>query len=125
LRIDDALDLFAEHAVGGIVGLMLNAFFADTAVIAMDGVNIGIPGGWVNHHWKQLYIQFTYVVATCAYAFVMTALVAKTVDLIPGLKLRSSPEGEMLGMDEVEVCSVFPFSRTSTQIFPIDRRIRN
>lgn len=104
---------------------MLNAFFADTAIIAMDDVNIGVPGGWVNHHWKQLYIQFAYVVATCAYTFVMTALVAKTVDLIPGLKLRSSPEGEMLGMDEVEVSSVFPFTRTSTQIFPTDRRIRN
>jgi len=104
---------------------MLNAFFADTAIIAMDGVNIGIPGGWVNHNWKQLYIQFAYVVATCAYTFVMTALVAKAVDLIPGLKLRSSPEGEMLGMDEVEVCSVFPFINTSTQIALIDWRIRN
>ena len=127
MRIDDALDLFAEHAVGGIVGLIMNAFFANTAIIAMDDVTIGVPGGWVDHNWKQLYIQFTYVAATCAYTFVMTALVAKTVDLIPGLKLRSSPEGEMLGMDEVEVCSVLPFSCTLTRIFPLfpDRRIRN
>jgi len=115
LRIDDALDLFAEHAVGGIVGLILNAFFANTTIIAMDDVTIGVPGGWVDHNWKQLYIQFTYVVATCAYTFVMTALVAKAVDLIPGLKLRSSPEGEMLGMDEVEVRSRLLFTCTSTK----------
>ena len=102
LRIDDALDLFAEHAVGGIIGLMLNAFFASPSIIAMDDVNTG-PGGWVNHNWKQLYIQFAYVVATCAYTFVVTAFVAKVIDMIPGLQLRSTPEGEMLGMDEVEV----------------------
>jgi Amt family ammonium transporter len=136
LRIDDALDLFAEHAVGGVVGLMLNAFFADTAIIAMDDVNVGISGGWINHHWKQLYIQFTYVVATCAYTFFMTALVAKAVDLIPGLKLRSSPEGEMLGMDEVEIgefasdyielrrdvadCSTFGFTRGCNGFTPHD-----
>jgi len=83
--------------------LLANGFFASSAIIAMDDVNTGIPGGWVDHNWKQLYIQFAYVVATCVYTFVMTAVVAKVIDLIPGLSLRSSPEGEMLGMDEVEV----------------------
>jgi len=103
IGIDDALDLFAEHAVGGIVGLMLNAFFASTSIIAMDDVNTNIPGGWVDHNWKQLYIQFAYVLATSAYTFVMTAIVAKAVDVIPGLQLRSTPIGERVGMDEVEV----------------------
>lgn len=70
----------------------------------MDDVNVGIRGGWVDRNWKQLYIQFAYVVATCAYTFVMTAIVAKAIDSIPGLKLRTSPEGEILGMDETEVC---------------------
>ncbi|KAF8912945.1 ammonium transporter [Gymnopilus junonius] len=136
LRIDDALDLFAEHAVGGMVGLILNAFFASESIIAMDNVTVGVRGGWVDHHWKQLYIQFTYVVATCAYTFVMTALVAKTIDLIPGLQLRSTPEGEMLGMDEVEIgefatdyielrrdvadCSTFGFSRPANGFRPGD-----
>ncbi|KAJ3507453.1 hypothetical protein NLJ89_g6297 [Agrocybe chaxingu] len=133
LRIDDALDLFAEHAVGGIVGLILNAFFASTSIIAMDGVNAGIPGGWVDHNWKQLYIQFAYVLATCAYTFVMTAVVAKGIDLIPGLGLRSTPDGERAGMDEVEIgefasdyielrrdvadCSTFGFPRQEESPF--------
>jgi Amt family ammonium transporter len=127
MGIDDALDLFAEHAVGGVVGLLANGFFASSTIIASDDVNIGIAGGWVDHNWKQLYIQFAYVVATSAYTFVMTALAAKAVDLIPGLKLRSTPEGEAVGMDEVEIgefatdyielrrdvadCSTFGFSR--------------
>lgn len=125
LRIDDALDLFAEHAVGGIIGLMLNAFFASPSIIAMDDVSTG-PGGWVNHNWKQLYIQFAYVVATCAYTFVMTAFVAKVIDMIPGLHLRSTPEGEMLGMDEVEVrfarCT---YRHNMVLTFVIDRRVRH
>jgi len=57
-----------------------------------------------------MYIQVAYVFATCAYTFVMTAAVAKAIDIIPGLQLRSTPEGERLGMDEVEV-SLMIFSR--------------
>jgi len=103
LKIDDALDLFAEHAVGGIIGLLFNGLFASRTIIALDGVNTSINGGWVDHNWKQLYIQFAYVCATCAYTFVVTAIIAKAVDLIPGLHLKTTPEGESLGLDEVEV----------------------
>lgn len=104
-QIDDALDLFAEHAVGGIVGLFLNGFFGTNEVIRLDGVNTSIPGGFMDHNWKQLYIQFAYICATCSYSFFVTAALAKIIDMIPGLKLRSTPEDECLGMDEVEVRS--------------------
>lgn len=103
LRIDDALDLFAEHAVGGVIGLLLTAFFADSDVIALDEVNTSTNGGWVNQNWKQLYIQFAYVCATIGYSFVITALLAKVVNLVPGLQLRGTPEDERVGMDEIEV----------------------
>jgi len=103
LRMDDALDLFAEHAVGGIIGLLMNAFFASKSIIALDGVNTNITGGWIDHNWKQLYIQVAYICATCSYSFVVTALIAKCVDLIPGLHLRTTPEGEAAGLDEVEI----------------------
>ncbi|KAF9458740.1 ammonium transporter [Collybia nuda] len=103
VRVDDALDLFAEHAIGGIIGLLLNGFFASGNIIALDDVNVGFKGGWVDHNWKQLYIQFAYICATCAYTFVVTALIAKFVDLVPGLHLRNTPEAEKLGMDEIEI----------------------
>ncbi|EPQ61029.1 ammonium transporter [Gloeophyllum trabeum ATCC 11539] len=103
LRIDDALDLFAEHAIGGIVGLLFNAFFATADVIALDGVNTSARGGWLDRNWKQLYIQFAYVCATCAYTFVVTALIAKAIDCVPGLRLRATETAEALGMDEVEI----------------------
>lgn len=103
LRVDDALDLFAEHAVGGIVGLLMNAFFASQSIIALDGVNTTIPGGWIDHHWKQLYVQVAYICATCSYTFVVTALIATCINAIPGLHLRTTTEGETVGLDEVEV----------------------
>ncbi|KAJ7182524.1 ammonium transporter [Mycena crocata] len=102
VRIDDALDLFAEHAIGGMVGLFCNGLFASTDIISLDGVNTAIPGGFLDRNWKQLYIQFTYIVAVAAYVFVVTAALAKSLDLV-GLRLRLKPEDEVLGMDEVEV----------------------
>ncbi|KAL9715968.1 low affinity high capacity ammonium permease [Leucoagaricus gongylophorus] len=102
VRIDDALDLFAEHAVGGIVGLLLNAFFGDRSIISLDGVNTTVDGGFMNHNWAALYKQVCYILATCGYTFVVTALIAKGVDMIPGLRLRAGPVDEALGMDEVE-----------------------
>ncbi|QRV74882.1 ammonium transporter [Ceratobasidium sp. AG-Ba] len=101
--IDDALDLFAEHAVGGILGLLANGLFADDVIIALDGVNTAVPGGWIRHNYKQLYIQFAYVCAACGYVFVMTAILAKLVDICPGLGLRASEQGEILGMDDDQI----------------------
>jgi hypothetical protein len=102
LRIDDGLDLFAEHAVGGIIGLLANALFGSKEIVAFDGIT-KIPGGWIDHNWKQLYIQFAYVCAVCAYDFVVTALICKALDLIPGLQLRATAEAEEIGMDEDQV----------------------
>lgn len=98
--IDDSLDVFAEHAMGGVVGLVFNGLFAYDWIIALDGVNAGYAGGWGNHHWKQLYIQVAYIVACLAYSFVVSAILAKLVDLIPGLKLRATDEAELLGLDD-------------------------
>lgn len=98
------IDLYAEHAIGGIVGLLFNALFADSELIALDGVNTSVPGGWLNRNWKQLYIQFAYICAVVGYSFVMTALLAKALDFIPCLSLRASPAEEALGMDDAQVC---------------------
>ncbi|CAP59969.1 uncharacterized protein PODANS_1_2930 [Podospora anserina S mat+] len=100
LRIDDALDVFAEHAIGGIVGLIFNAFFAADYIIGLDGINLGVQGGFLNGNWAQLYKQIVYILAGCGYTFVVSALIAKAIDLVPGLHLRASTEAELLGMDD-------------------------
>jgi Amt family ammonium transporter len=101
IRIDDSMDVLAEHGVAGIVGLIFNALFGDDAIVGLDGVNTGTGvGGWVIHNYKQLYIQIAYIVATASYAFVMSAIIAYGINAIPGLKLRASEEAELLGMDD-------------------------
>ncbi len=103
IKIDDAMDVFAEHGIAGMVGLLFNALFAADYIIGMDGVNTAsplAPGGWLNRHWKQLYIQVAYIVAVTAYSFVMSAIIAYIINIIPGLRLRASEEAELLGMDD-------------------------
>ncbi len=41
-----------------------------------------------------------YIVAVCGYTFTMSAIIAKIIDLIPGLHLRASQEAELLGLDD-------------------------
>ena len=81
----------------------LQAFFATNAIIELDGVNYTIQGGFLDHNWKQLYIQIAYIVATSSYTFVVTAALAMLLNYVPGLHLRSTEEGETLGMDDMEV----------------------
>lgn len=94
------MDVFAEHGIAGIVGLIFNALFAADYIIGLDGVNTGVTGGWLNHNYKQLYIQIAYIVACVAYSFVVSAALAYLINFIPGLHLRASEEAELLGMDD-------------------------
>ncbi|KAI9750325.1 MAG: hypothetical protein M4579_006520 [Chaenotheca gracillima] len=103
IRIDDSMDVFAEHGIAGMIGLIFNGLFGAPYIIGLDGVNTGsstYAGGWVNHNYKQLYIQIAYIVAATAYAFTMSALLAYLINLIPGLHLRASEEAELMGMDD-------------------------
>ncbi|KMQ49087.1 ammonium transporter MeaA [Trichophyton rubrum] len=108
MGIDDSMDVFAEHGVAGIVGLLFNALFGSDAIVGLDGVNVGAKnpttgtavGGWIIHNYRQIYIQLAYIVATAAYTFVVSALIAYAINIIPGLKLRASEQAELLGMDD-------------------------
>lgn len=101
IRIDDSMDVFAEHGIAGMIGLMFNALFGASYIIGLDGVNTGLyAGGWVTHNYKQFYIQLVYVIAVTAYTFTVSAILAYLVNYIPGLHLRASEEAELLGMDD-------------------------
>lgn len=101
LRYDDALDIFATHGIGGMVGNILTALFADARVVTFDGTEIA--GGWINHNWVQLGYQVADTAAITAYAFVMTMIILVALDYIPGMSLRVSEEGELVGLDEDQI----------------------
>jgi len=91
LGYDDSLDVVGIHGFGGTWGALATGLFASTA-INPDGANglfFGNPG--------QLWIQFVSVIASMAFAFFMTLIILKVVDLIIGL--RVTEEEEMKGLD--------------------------
>lgn len=102
LGIDDGLDIFAEHAVGGIAGNILTAFFAADYIAHLDGFTV-IPGGWLNHNWIQLGYQLADCVSGFSYSFVMTCVILFLMNLVPGLSLRVTAEEEELGLDDAQL----------------------
>lgn len=93
LGYDDSLDVVGIHGLGGTWGALATGLFASTAVNpdGADGLFFGNPG--------QLWIQAVSVVATMAFAFVMTLLILKVIDLLVGVRIPR--EEEEKGMDLV------------------------
>jgi Amt family ammonium transporter len=90
LKIDDALDVFAVHGVGGVFGAVATGVLATSAVqTAYKGLIDGNPG--------QVLIQLAAVGATIAYAVVATFVIIKLVDAILGIRI--SARDEELGID--------------------------
>jgi len=90
-KVDDALDVFGVHGVGGAWGALATGVFATVAVnsAAKDGLLAGNPG--------QLGIQAIAVLASIAYSAVMTFVILKLIDLFVGLRVPESEE--VLGLD--------------------------
>ncbi|EJT99169.1 ammonium transporter [Dacryopinax primogenitus] len=101
-KYDDALDIYASHAIGGVIGNLLTGLFAQASVANFDGITI-IPGGWLDHNYRQLGIQLADSVSGMAYSFVMTTIILWIMHFIPGLCLRTTEEAEIIGIDDAEM----------------------
>ncbi|CCH60193.1 hypothetical protein TBLA_0C03920 [Henningerozyma blattae CBS 6284] len=102
LKVDDALDLLAEHGIAGVIGLLFNAIFGADWVIGLDGTTYH-HGGWISHNWKQIYKQIAYIGAVAGYCAACTAVLCIVIDKIPGLQLRVDEEAERNGLDEDQI----------------------
>lgn len=102
LKYDDTLDIFASHAIGGIVGNLLTGFFAQKSVAGADGFTV-IDGGFLDGHYIQLAYQAADSASGLAYSFVVTTLICWAMHLIPALRLRADEESEILGIDDAEM----------------------
>ncbi len=96
LRIDDSLDVFPVHGVGGALGTILAGVFCSTQLGIFSGN--GFSEG-VTSIAGQLLIQGTGVVSTLVYTAVATFVILKVVDLLIGL--RVDEEEETQGLDLV------------------------
>ena len=84
LRIDDALDVFAVHGVGGMFGAIATGVFATTAINAYPGLVDGNAG--------QLVTQVVAVGAVIAYAAIATFVIIKVVEFVLGLRVPEHEE---------------------------------
>jgi Amt family ammonium transporter len=89
LKIDDSLDVFAVHGVGGLLGIILVAFLVDANIGGAgyaDGINA----------ISQLMIQLKGTVAVLALSVVATIVITYVVKLTVGLRVDDSSEVEGL-----------------------------
>jgi len=89
--IDDTLDVFPCHGVGGMVGMLMTGIFATKAVNAAgaDGLASGDSALFVKH--------LIALVAVSVFAFVGSFILLKVTDLIS--PLRVTPAEELAGLD--------------------------
>ena len=90
LSLDDALDVFGCHGVGGILGSILVGVFACGTINKINGAFYG------NVH--QLVVQILAVVITGAYTFIVTYGLLKIINKF--VPVRVTEETELLGLDE-------------------------
>jgi Amt family ammonium transporter len=87
---DDALDVWGVHGVGGALGTILTGAFAFAAINGVNGLFAG--------NAKQLGIQTLGVLIAAVYAFVVTYLILKAINVF--VPVRVSAEIEAQGLDE-------------------------
>ncbi len=94
LKYDDSLDVVGIHGVGGLVGTLLLGVFASKSV------NAGGVDGLIGGSSAQLVKQCIGVGVVTVYAFVVSWLLLKIVDML--MTLRLSREDEVQGLDYAE-----------------------
>lgn len=94
LKIDDSLDVFPVHGVGGVLGTLFAGVFASAqlGVFSGHGFNEGMTMA------SQLGVQFTGVVATVIYTVVITFIILKAVQAVMGLRVTAEEEQEGLDL---------------------------
>ena len=84
---DDALEVMAVHGIGGIWGALATGIFAVGGIGLIDG------------DATVLGYNVVAVLATITYSFIVTFVILKILDVIPGLGLRADEGEEDVGLD--------------------------
>jgi Amt family ammonium transporter len=92
--LDDTLDVFPCHGVGGIVGMLMTGFFATKAInsAGTDGLFYG--------NASFLFTQIKAIGIVVAYSFIVSYVIFKFINFV--LPLRVSSEDEVLGLDSTQ-----------------------
>ena len=88
LKIDDSLDVFTVHGIGGMLGLMLTAPLAGS----LDGLGLETSMG------EQFMTQLIGIVATIVWCGILSFIILKLVDMTIGLRVSEDEETEGLDL---------------------------
>jgi Amt family ammonium transporter len=91
-RLDDALDVFACHGIGGVCGAILTGFYASKAV----NPAVAVEGYFVSGATETLTANVVGVIAVAAFSFFATAIIVKVVDLFTPIRVGTDAEGHGL-----------------------------
>jgi Amt family ammonium transporter len=91
LGFDDSLDVFSVHGVGGILGMLFVGVFSSLAV------NSAGADGLLTGNAMQLFKQLIGVISVGAYAFAVTWILGKLINVTIGLRVGQSEE--TVGLD--------------------------
>ena len=98
LKIDDSLDVFPVHGVGGILGTLLAGIFAASSLGIFSGQ--GLAEGMTIS--SQLGVQFVGVVSTITYTAVATYVILKIIEPITGLRVIDDEEQQGIDISSHE-----------------------
>ena len=93
LKIDDSLDVFPVHGIGGMLGTLLAGVFASTGLGVFSGY--GFADG-ISGMGGQVYVQLVGIGATVAFTAVVTYLILKLVGALIGLRVAEDQETQGL-----------------------------
>ncbi|MGM3306204.1 ammonium transporter [Anabaena sp. WFMT] len=94
LNVDDALDTFPVHGVGGTLGAILTAIFATTEV------NSGGKDGVLRGNFGELFIELAAIAIAYIIAAAGTWLILKFIDATIGLRVQEETENQGLDINE-------------------------
>jgi len=95
LRIDDSLDVFPVHGVGGILGTLLAG-----VLVAKQFGGVGLAEGMTIG--SQLGVQAIGVIAVLAWTAIATFVILKIINLVVGLRVEEQEETEGLDISQHE-----------------------
>ncbi len=90
LKIDDSLDVFPVHGVGGVLGTLLAGIFASSQLGLFSGQGLDQSVG------AQVGVQFVGAISTLVYTAAVTYVILKLVDALIGLRVEADVETEGL-----------------------------
>lgn len=103
IGVDDGLEVFKLHGIGGASGAFWTGIFASASVSSLDGIPT-LASGAIDGNGIQVGRQLAEITSIMAYSFACSVIMLMVLKYIPGLHLRVTEESEMLGLDLDQFC---------------------